>query len=205
MSIRTAPNPPDRKNGRTLARKQLKEAEERLIRSGFAREQIESQVKIASGISAAIREEAERGNYDSVLIGRRGLGAMGNMFFGSTSGELIEKCHKVPLWIVDGNVNASRFLLAVQSHPSSLMAADHLAFMLKDHPGAEICLYHSNAVFGSSSRPRPKISMANGANPGAINTLTWKIFSFTPTPNCWSTTASPGTASPSCPPRCIST
>ena len=131
------------------ARKQLKDAEERLIRSGFARERIESRVKIASGISAAIREEAERGNYDSVLIGRRGLGAVGSMFFGSTSGELIEKCHKVPLWIVDGNVNASRFLLAVQSHPTSLIAADHLAFMLKEHPGAEICLYHSNAVFGS--------------------------------------------------------
>ncbi|WP_319586408.1 universal stress protein [uncultured Desulfobulbus sp.] len=131
------------------ARKQLKDAEERLVRNGFARERIESRVKFASGISAAIREEAERGNYDSVLIGRRGLGAMGSMFFGSTSGELIEKCHKVPLWIIDGNVNASRFLLAVQSHPSSLMAADHLAFMLKDHPGAEIYLYHSNAVFGS--------------------------------------------------------
>jgi nucleotide-binding universal stress UspA family protein len=131
-----------------LARKQLKEAEERLVRSGFAREQVESQVKIASRISGAIREEAERGNYDSVLIGRRGLGTMGNMFFGSTSGELIGKCHKVPLWIIDGSVSPSRFLLAVHSHPSSLMAADHLAFMLKDHPGAAICLYHSNPVFG---------------------------------------------------------
>lgn len=132
-----------------LARKQLKDAEDRLVRNGFSKEQIESRVKIASGISGAIREEAERGNYDSVLIGRRGLGAMGNMFFGSTSGDLIEKCHKVPLWIVDGNVNASRFLLAVHSHPTSLMAADHLAFMLKGHSGVEICLYHSNSVFGS--------------------------------------------------------
>jgi len=132
-----------------LARKHLKEAEDRLVRNGFAREQIESRVKIASAISSAIREEAERGNYDSVVIGRRGLGTVGNMFFGSTSGELIEKCHKVPLWIVDGNVNASRFLLAVHCHPSSLMAADHLAYMLKNHPAAEICLYHSNSVFGS--------------------------------------------------------
>lgn len=131
-----------------LARRHLKEAEERLVRNGIARERIEARVKIASGISAAIREEAKRGNHDSVLIGRRGLGAMGTMFFGSTSGDLIEKCHGIPLWIVDGDVNTSRFLLAVHSHPASLMAADHLAFILKGHPNAEICLYHSNSVFG---------------------------------------------------------
>ncbi len=137
-----------------LARRQLKEAEERLMRNGFARERIESRVKTASSVSTAIRDEAERGNYDAVLIGRRGLGAVGNMFFGSTSSDLIEKCHRAPLWIVDGNVNASRFLLAVQSHPASLTAADHLAFMLKGHPSAEICLYHSNSVFGSQ-KPSP--------------------------------------------------
>ena len=132
-----------------LGRKYLKEAEERLLRQGFSQERIQSRVKSASSISSAIREEAEHGHYDCVLIGRRGLGTVGNMFLGSTSGDLVEKCHKVPLWIVDGTVNASRFLLAVQSQPSSLMAADHLAFMLKDHPGADICLYHSNSVFGS--------------------------------------------------------
>lgn len=131
-----------------LAHKHLKEAEDRLIRNGVTKERIETQVKVASEIGAAIRDEAERGHYDSILIGRRGLGTVGNMFFGSTSGELIEKCHKTPLWIVDGNVNSHRFLLAVQSQPSSLMAADHLAFILKDHPSAEICLYHSNSIFG---------------------------------------------------------
>lgn len=136
------------------ARKQLKDAEERLLRNGFAKERIETRVKVASSISGAIREEAERGHYDSVLLGRRGLGAVGNMFLGSTSSDLVEKCHKVPLWIVDGSVNPSRFLLAVHSHPSSLMAADHLAFMLKGHPGVDICLYHSNSVFGSQQMAR---------------------------------------------------
>lgn len=131
-----------------LARKHLREAEDRLLRNGIAKERIESHVKVASGVCAAIRDEAERGHYDSVLIGRRGLGTVGSMFFGSTSGELVEKCHKIPLWIVDGNVSSHRFLLAVQNQPASLMAADHLAFILKNHPEAEICLYHSNSVFG---------------------------------------------------------
>lgn len=134
-----------------LGRKYLKEAEERLLRQGFTPERLQTRVKNASSISNAIREEAERGNFDAIVIGRRGLGSVGSMFFGSTSTDLIEKCHRSPLWIIDGNVSASRFLLAVHSHPSSLMAADHLAFMLKGIPGAEICLYHSNSVFGSQT------------------------------------------------------
>lgn len=137
-----------------LARKRLKDARERLRRHGFSEEQIQTQTKSASGICSAIREVAERGNYDAVLIGRRGLGAVGNMFFGSISTDLIEKCNRSPLWIVDGCIRYSRFLLAVQSHPSSLMAADHLAFMLKDHPSVEICLYHSNSVFGKQHPAR---------------------------------------------------
>lgn len=134
-----------------LGRKYLKEAEERLLRQGFAAERIQTRVKSAASISSAIREEAERGNFDAIVIGRRGLGAVGTMFFGSTSTDLIEKCHRSPLWIIDGNVSATRFLLAVHNHPSSLMAADHLAFMLKGVAGAEICLYHSNSVFGSQT------------------------------------------------------
>ncbi|MCL1981007.1 MAG: universal stress protein [Proteobacteria bacterium] len=136
------------------ARKQLADAEDLLIRNGIARERIETKVIIAASISNAIRNEAERGNYDSVVIGRRGLGTVGNMFFGSISGELIEKCHKVPLWIVDGLASAWRFLLAVHSRPSSLLAADYLAHVLKNHPGAEICLYHSNPVFGNQHKAK---------------------------------------------------
>ena len=135
--------------GVQLANRHLKEASERLVRAGIADGRIQTRVKVAAGgISAAIREEADRGSYDSLMVGRRGLGTMGNMFFGSTSGDLVDKFHKTPLWIVDGQVSSTRFLLAVQSQPSSLMAADHLGFILKDHPEAEVCLYHSDSVFG---------------------------------------------------------
>ena len=137
-----------------LASRYLKEAIERLMRRGIDKERILSRVKIASGISSAIREEAERENYDALVVGRRGIGAMGTMFFGSTSGELIARCHHIPLWIVDGTVTSSRFLLAVQNQPASLMAADHLGFILKSHPQAEIYLYHSDSVFGKQQPAR---------------------------------------------------
>ncbi|MCL2458086.1 MAG: universal stress protein [Desulfobulbus sp.] len=138
------------------ARKLLREAEDRLVRDGIPRERIETKVRIATSVSSAIRDEAERGHYDSVVIGRRGLGTVGNMFFGSISAELIEKCHKVPLWITDGQVSNERFLLAVHPSPSSLLAADHLAHMLKGHPNVEICLYHSKPVFGTVRAAKPE-------------------------------------------------
>jgi nucleotide-binding universal stress UspA family protein len=135
----------------------LDEAKLRLVRAGFAAEQIHYRTKTATtGISTVIHHEAQHGQHDAILVGRRGIGTVGGMFFGSTSSELIEKSHQIPLWIIDGEVVSTRFLLAVQSHPASLLAADHLAFILKDHPSAEICLYHSNSVFGSQRPARPE-------------------------------------------------
>ena len=140
-----------------LANRHGKEAEERLVRKGIASERIHTLVKtVSSGISAAIREQAEAGKFDALVVGRRGLGAMGSLFLGSTSGELIEQSHATPLWIVDGTVTTSRFLLAVHNHPASLMAADHLGFIFKNHPNVEICLYHSDSVFGSQQSSRPE-------------------------------------------------
>ena len=54
----------------------------------------------------------------------------------------------MPVWLLDGDVASSRFLLAVHSSPGSLLAADHLAFMLKACPEAEVFIYHSFALFG---------------------------------------------------------
>ncbi|MCL2791343.1 MAG: universal stress protein [Desulfobulbus sp.] len=152
--LRSHSSEADRRASRV--RKHLRDAESRLVQNGIAMERIATKVKIATSISGAIRAEAEQGNYDSVVIGRRGLGTIGNMFFGSVSSELVDKCHKVPIWIVDGQVSGERFLLAVHNHPASLLAADHLAYMLKNLPNAEICLYRSNSVFGSQRGAKPE-------------------------------------------------
>lgn len=130
------------------ATRYLRAAEDRLLRCGFAKEQITTFNRSAGSVATAIRNEAERGKYDGLVVGRRGLGAMGNMLFGSVSGDLVRKCGSVPLWIVDGKVSARNVLLAVQLHPSSLLAADHLAFMLKNQSDITINLYFSGSMFG---------------------------------------------------------
>lgn len=131
------------------ATRYLKGAKEKLLHCGLQDEQVTYSTETSSGgIGMAIQHAAAIGLYDALLIGRRGVGKMGEMFFGSVSSYLVEHNREIPLWLIDGKVSSNRFLLAVHSLPASLMAADHLGYVLHDNPGAEICLYHSSSLFG---------------------------------------------------------
>ncbi len=131
------------------ARRYLKTAKDKLLRQGFSDEQVTYSAATSSAdIATTILQEANRGIYDSLLIGRRGVGMVGEMFLGSVSSYLVDKCHEIPLWIIDGEVKSSHFLLAVECMPSSLLAADHLAYIISSTPDCKIFLYHSKALFG---------------------------------------------------------
>ena len=142
---------------RITAEKFLRDAKARLVRNGFNVQQV-THVAEVSQVQAApsIHREASKGVYDALVIGRRGMGKVGELFFGSVSAYLIDRCHDVPLWIVDGEVSSSRYLLAVHCKPQSLLAADHLAFIAGSHPESEILLYHSNVLFGSEQATEPE-------------------------------------------------
>jgi nucleotide-binding universal stress UspA family protein len=139
---------------RNTAERYLRDAKSRLVRNGFDEERVTFSAEITSSqIVAAIHHEANRGKYDALVIGRRGIGKVGEMFFGSVSAFLVEKCHELPLWIIDGEITSSRFLLAVHAMPKSLLAADHLGYIVQASPDAEILLYHSKILF----RKEPEI------------------------------------------------
>lgn len=138
------------------ARRYLEDARDRLLRNGFTEEQVEFTVEsYTSSIATSIHHHANQGIYDGLLIGRRGVGRVGEMFMGSVSADLITKCHEVPLWIIDGEVTSTRFLLSVHATPESLLAADHLAFIMQHNPKMQIFLYHSSSVFGSTQPAEP--------------------------------------------------
>ncbi len=138
-----------------VADRYLQDARARLLRNGFGEEQITVRVEVSTaGVATAIHHDASRGRYDALLVGRRGVGKVGEMFFGSVSAFLIKQCHEVPLWIIDGEVTSTRFLLAVNSTPESLLAADHLGYIMQGCPDVEICLYHSIPIFGSRTAAR---------------------------------------------------
>jgi len=125
----------------------LRLARERLIRVGVPDERIKSSVIAAGSVSRAIQAEAEDLLVDAVLIARKGLGFVGEMLLGSVSADLFKKCHQIPLWIIDGEVKKRDILLSVDGSYHSLMAADHLGYILSGRQDIQIVLYHCRRFF----------------------------------------------------------
>ncbi len=138
-------------------REYLQTATESLIAAGIAAERISSEARPSrAGASADILHEARHGLYDAVLLGRRGASKLEELIMGSVSADLFEKCRDVPLWIIDGEVDSRRFLVPVDGSPNSLAAVDHLAFILRDNPRAEITLFHSVAMLAGRPPAPPE-------------------------------------------------
>ncbi|MDH3346952.1 MAG: universal stress protein [Desulfobulbaceae bacterium] len=126
--------------------KYLKDAQKRLLRNGFDKERVSFATQTTGGPAAiAIHQKVYKQGYDALLLGRRGMGVVGEMIFGSVSADLLNRCREVPVWIIDGEVSSNNYLLGVHGIIESLLAADHLAFMVNKSPNAKIYLYHSGA------------------------------------------------------------
>ncbi len=133
------------------------QATDTLKRLGIADEQIQTSVHLSQrSVAQDIIHEARQGKYDALLIGRRGIGKLEEMIMGSVSATILEKCHDVPLWIIDGQVNSCKFLVPVDGTSHSLKAIDHLGFIIADNPCAEVTLFYSKALLGSHPRIEPK-------------------------------------------------
>lgn len=136
------------------ARRFMEEAVLQLGRRGIAPPQVTCHIRLLRvGVVADILYEAKKGCYDALLIGRRGVGALEELISGSVSATAARQCYELPIWIVDGKVNARRFLLPVDTSFNSLKAADHLGFILQGNPYAEICLLHLSALMGGNTEP----------------------------------------------------
>jgi nucleotide-binding universal stress UspA family protein len=132
----------------TAAKKYMNESVERLDRHGISKNQITTEIKLSrTNVASDIIDVARKGLYDALVIGRRGVSKLEELIMGSVSRTVFEKCHDMPIWIVDGQVDSRTFLLPVDGSEYCLKAVDHLAFILKDNPYAEITLFHSAAMF----------------------------------------------------------
>jgi len=130
------------------AKKYLHNAVERLGRNGIPPEQVTTEVKISTKNPAdEVLNVARTGLYDALVLGRRGVSKLEELIMGSVSSTMFEKCRDVPIWIVDGQVDSRKFLVPVDGSHFTLQAVDHLCFMMKNNPYAEITLFHSDAMF----------------------------------------------------------
>lgn len=94
------------------------------------------------GLARDILEVAEDGQYDAIVVGRRGVSKLQEMFSGSVTANLLEHSRIIPVWVVDGQVKNDRVMLAVDGSESALKAVDHLSFMYEKTTGVMFTLVH---------------------------------------------------------------
>lgn len=134
----------------SACKEHIKKTKEKFLKCGFQESQIETEVRLSKeAVVADIIHEAKKGQYDAIVIGKKDLSALEKMIAGSVSAEVLKKNNGLPVWIVNGKIKSQKILVPVDCTPHTLDAVDHLAFILKDNPHAEVMLFHSCSLLAS--------------------------------------------------------
>ena len=80
--------------------------------------------------------------YDAIIVGRRGLSGLGEVFVGSVSANIVDNSQLLPVWLVDEKTDARGIMVAVDGSESSLRAVDHLSFIFGGNPDLTIFFFH---------------------------------------------------------------
>jgi nucleotide-binding universal stress UspA family protein len=118
--------------------KALAAAKKALRTLGFGEEQIATKLVVRQQSKAMdIIREGEQGLYDAVVLGRRGLSWLEQVFDESTSKDLLEKELTFPLWLCRRpDLGRKNILLCMDGSEAAYRMADHVGYMLardKDH------------------------------------------------------------------------
>jgi nucleotide-binding universal stress UspA family protein len=132
----------NRKNTET-AQRLLEEYKEQMMALGIA----EDDIKLATqprmlGVAKDILEFSKAGPFDAVIMGRRGLSGLGEVFIGSVSANVVNNSSNIPVWLVDEEGSSKDILFAVDGSENSLKAVDHLAFMIAKNTDVKISFFH---------------------------------------------------------------
>ncbi len=80
----------------------MEEAKKTLVKAGFPSKNVAISIrKKKVGIARDILKEAERGQYDTIVIGRRGLSCIKQFLFGSVSLKVAHLAKNVAVIVVD--------------------------------------------------------------------------------------------------------
>jgi nucleotide-binding universal stress UspA family protein len=143
------------------ANKALEEARKEVVKLGFAEDKVLVRLRMRQfGKARDILEEGEKGLYDAIVLGNRGLNWFEEAFDGSVSRELMESRRNCPIWICRRTDTGRRgVLLCMDGSAASYRAAEHTALILgNDQP-------HPVKIFVVKSRAleeQPDVIVAKG-------------------------------------------
>ena len=131
-----------KKNTEERAQRFLHDARNVLIEAGVTENDVGVILQDREvGIARDIVAQSARG-YDAVVIGRRGLSALGDHFLGSVANKIVEVVKDTSVWVVGDNVNSKRMLLAVDASKNASKAVDYVGNVARASD-LEITLFHA--------------------------------------------------------------
>ena len=125
----------------------LETARQWLINMGFPQDRVEvKSLQTQLGKVKDIMVEAEKGLYDAVVLGRRGLTWMEEFFHDSVTHRLLWESITFPLWICRNPAQRRKnILLCVDGSEQAQRMADHVGFILAGEPEHQVTLFHNSA------------------------------------------------------------
>jgi len=114
-----------------------------LAEAGHRREAVTTLVQERKiGIARDIAQEARKG-YHALVMGRRGLGSLKGLLFGSTTNKILGRLVDESVWIVGNDPSPGRILVALDSSDESRRVVKYVERLLNPEAGhPEIMLLH---------------------------------------------------------------
>ena len=126
-----------------VARKLLEGYKNEMVAMGIEPDRIECITKKRNlGFAKDILEFGQEGRYDAIVVGRRGLSRLAELYAGSVTSNILEQSQVIPVWLVDGEVAAGKVLVAIDGSDACMRAVDHASFILSNNPEVYLTLLH---------------------------------------------------------------
>jgi nucleotide-binding universal stress UspA family protein len=131
------------KKNNEAAQKLLVDYRNEMVRMGINPDQIEIITQTRNlGLAKDIIEFAQKRRYDTIMVGRRSLSRLQEMFMGSVTSNILEHSQVLPVWLVDGEVTNTDVMVAIDGSEASLRVIDHVSFMFSKNTDIRLTLLH---------------------------------------------------------------
>jgi len=85
---------------------------------------------------------AKQSGCDAILIGKRGISKLEEIFTHSVSAFLLEHIQTIPLWAVTEEITSTNIAVAIDGSESALRAVEHIGFIFENSSEVSITLLH---------------------------------------------------------------
>lgn len=149
------------RKGAAKAREALEEAKKEVVNLGFSEDKVLTRLQMRQfGKVKDILEEGERGLYDAIVLGKRGLNWFEEAFDGSVSKELLESRRNCPVWICRSpDPERKGVLLCMDGSDSSYRAAEHTGLILGNEQRHSVKVF---VVKNRALKETPEVIIAKG-------------------------------------------